>query len=97
MNCSAQHCCIAGRKLAGEHAVKTMLFQQAISDSLGLNAADLICLSLLSDIEPLTVGQLAEATGLIIPHANAQRGAAARTDRRLAPWGNPISHISETA
>jgi len=55
---------LLGRKLAGEHAVKTVLFQQAIADRLGLNGTDLICLSLLSDTEPLTAGQLAEATGL---------------------------------
>jgi DNA-binding MarR family transcriptional regulator len=55
---------LLGRKLAGEHAVKTVLFQQAIADRLGLNTTDLMCLSLLSDAEPLTAGQLAEATGL---------------------------------
>jgi DNA-binding MarR family transcriptional regulator len=55
---------LLGRKLAGEHAVKTVLFQQAIGDRLGLNTTDLICLSFLSDAEPLTAGQLAEATGL---------------------------------
>src|SRR5262245_40147364 len=55
---------LLGRKLAGEHAVKTVLFQEAIADRLGLNTTDLICLSLLSDAEPLTAGQLAEATGL---------------------------------
>src|SRR5262245_6750592 len=55
---------LLGRKLAGEQAVKTVLFQQVIADRLGLNTTDLICLSLLSDTEPLTAGQLAEATGL---------------------------------
>ena len=55
---------LLGRKLAGEHAVKTVLFQQAIADRLALNITDLICLSLLSDTEPLSAGQLAEATGL---------------------------------
>ena len=55
---------LLGRKLAGEHAVKTVLFQQAIADRLGLNTTDLISLSLLSAAEPLTAGQLAEATGL---------------------------------
>src|SRR6185295_6821014 len=55
---------LLGRKLAGEHAVKTVLFQQAIADRLGLNTTDLMCLSFLSDTEPLTAGQLAEATGL---------------------------------
>ena len=55
---------LLGRKLAGEQAVKTVLFQQAIADRLGLNTTDLMCLSLLSDAEPLTAGQLAEATGL---------------------------------
>jgi len=55
---------LLGRKLAGEHAVKTVLFHQAIADRLGLNTTDVICLSLLSDAEPLTAGQLAEATGL---------------------------------
>jgi DNA-binding MarR family transcriptional regulator len=55
---------LLGRKLAGEHAVKTVLFQQAIADRLGLNTTDMICLSLLSAAEPLTAGQLAEATGL---------------------------------
>jgi DNA-binding MarR family transcriptional regulator len=55
---------LLGRKLAGEHAVKTVLFQEAIADQLGLNTTDLMCLSFLSDAEPLTAGQLAEATGL---------------------------------
>ena len=55
---------LLGRKLAGEHAAKTVLFQQAIADRLGLNTSDLMCLSILSDVEPLTAGQLAEATGL---------------------------------
>ncbi len=55
---------LLGRKLAGEQAIKTVLFQQAIADRLGLNTTDLICLSLLSDAKPLTAGQLAEATGL---------------------------------
>ena len=55
---------LLGRKLAGEQAAKTVLFQQAIADRLGLNTTDLMCLSLLSDAEPLTAGQLAEATGL---------------------------------
>src|SRR5262245_65424320 len=55
---------LLGRKLAGEQAAKTVLFQQAIADRLGLNSTDLMCLSLLSDAEPLTAGQLAEATGL---------------------------------
>jgi DNA-binding MarR family transcriptional regulator len=55
---------LLGSKLAGEQAVKTVLFQQAIADRLGLNTTDLMCLSLLSDAEPLTAGQLAEATGL---------------------------------
>ena len=55
---------LLGRKLAGEQAVKTVLFQQAIADRLGLNTTDLMCLSFLSDTEPLTAGQLAEATGL---------------------------------
>src|SRR5262245_25394709 len=55
---------LLGRKLAGEHAVKTVLFQEAIADQLGLNTTDLMCLSFLSDTEPLTAGQLAEATGL---------------------------------
>jgi DNA-binding MarR family transcriptional regulator len=55
---------LLGRKLAGEQAVKTVLFQQAIADQLGLNTTDLMCLSFLSDAEPLTAGQLAEATGL---------------------------------
>jgi DNA-binding MarR family transcriptional regulator len=55
---------LLGRKLAGEQAVKTVLFQQAIADRLGLNTTDLMCLSFLSDSAPLTAGQLAEATGL---------------------------------
>jgi DNA-binding MarR family transcriptional regulator len=55
---------LLGRKLAGEQAAKTVLFQQAIADRLGLNTTDLMCLSFLSDAEPLTAGQLAEATGL---------------------------------
>jgi DNA-binding MarR family transcriptional regulator len=55
---------LLGRKLAGEHAVKTVLFQQAIADQLGLNTTDLICLSFLNNAEPQTAGQLAEATGL---------------------------------
>jgi DNA-binding MarR family transcriptional regulator len=55
---------LLGRKLAGEHAVKTVLFQEAIADQLGLNTTDLMCLSFLSDAEPLTAGQLADATGL---------------------------------
>jgi DNA-binding MarR family transcriptional regulator len=55
---------LLGGKLAGEQAVKTLLLQQAIADRLGLNTTDLICLSLLSEPEPLTAGQLAEATGL---------------------------------
>src|SRR5215510_11834743 len=57
---------LLGRKLAGEHAVKTVLFQEAIADQLGLNTTDLMCLSFLSDAEPLTAGQLADATGLTI-------------------------------
>jgi DNA-binding MarR family transcriptional regulator len=55
---------LLGRKLAGEHAVKTVLFQEAIADQLGLNTTDLMCLSFLSDAEPLTAGRLAEVTGL---------------------------------
>jgi DNA-binding MarR family transcriptional regulator len=55
---------LLGRKLVGEQLVKTMLFQQAIADRLGLNTTDLMCLSFLSNAEPLTAGQLAEATGL---------------------------------
>jgi DNA-binding MarR family transcriptional regulator len=55
---------LLGRKLAGEHAVKTVLFQEAIADQLGLNTTDLMCLSFLGGAEPLTAGQLAEATGL---------------------------------
>lgn len=56
---------LLGRKLAGEYAIKTVLFHQAIADRLGLNTSDLMCLSILSDAaEPLTAGQLAEATGL---------------------------------
>jgi predicted transcriptional regulator len=55
---------LLGRKLAGEHAVKTVLFQQAIADQLGLNTTDLMCLSFLNSAEPQTAGQLAEATGL---------------------------------
>jgi DNA-binding MarR family transcriptional regulator len=55
---------LLGRKLAGEQAVKTVLFQQAVADRLGLNTTDLMCLSFLNDAEPLTAGQLAEATGL---------------------------------
>lgn len=55
---------LLGQKLAGEQAIKTVLFQQAIADQLGLNTTDLICLSFLSGAEPQTAGQLAEATGL---------------------------------
>jgi DNA-binding MarR family transcriptional regulator len=55
---------LLGRKLAGEQAVKTVMFQQAIADRLGLNTTDLMCLSLLDTAELLTAGQLAEATGL---------------------------------
>jgi DNA-binding MarR family transcriptional regulator len=55
---------LLGRKLGGEQAVKTVLFQQAIADRLGLNTTDLMCLYFLSDAESLTAGQLAEATGL---------------------------------
>src|SRR5262249_48957204 len=55
---------LLGRKLPGAQAVKSVLFQQAVGDRLGLNPTDLISLSLLSDAEPLTAGQLAEATGL---------------------------------
>jgi DNA-binding MarR family transcriptional regulator len=55
---------LLGRKLAGEHAVKTVLFQEAIADQLGLNTTDLMCLSFLGGAEPLTAGQLADATGL---------------------------------
>jgi DNA-binding MarR family transcriptional regulator len=55
---------LLGRKLVGEQITKTMLFQQAIADRLGLNTTDLICLSFLGDAEPLTAGQLAEATTL---------------------------------
>ena len=65
---------LLGRKLAGEQAVKTVLFQEAIADRLGMNTTDLMCLSFLSDAAAstslpdrpgsMTAGQLAEATGL---------------------------------
>src|SRR5262245_39270981 len=55
---------LLGRKFVNEQAVRMVLFQQAIADQLGLNTTDLMCLSFLNDTEPLTAGQLAEATGL---------------------------------
>jgi DNA-binding MarR family transcriptional regulator len=55
---------LLGRKLAGEQANKLVLFQQAVADRLGLSSTDLIGLAALSGPEPLTAGQLAEATGL---------------------------------
>lgn len=55
---------LLGRTFVGEQAVRTVLFQQAIADRLGLSTTDLMCLSFLRDAEPLTAGQLAEVTGL---------------------------------
>jgi hypothetical protein len=77
---------LLGRKLAGEHAVKTVLFQQAIADQLGLNTTDLMCLSFLGNAVPLTAGQLAEATGLTtgsVTVLNPLKGDARAMIKRL--------------
>ena len=41
-----------------------VIFSQAMAERLGLNPTDLECLGILSDLGPLTAGQLAELTGL---------------------------------
>jgi DNA-binding MarR family transcriptional regulator len=55
---------LLGRNLSGEQANRLVLFQQAVADRLGLTLTDLLGLAALSGPEPLTAGQLAEATGL---------------------------------
>src|SRR5690349_11753070 len=55
---------LLGHRLAGGQAIKTVLYQHALADRLGLNVTDLLCLFFLRDTEALTAGQLAEATGL---------------------------------
>jgi DNA-binding MarR family transcriptional regulator len=55
---------LLGRNLAGEQANRMVLFQQAVADRLGLGSTDLIGLAALKGAEPLSAGQLAEATGL---------------------------------
>lgn len=53
-----------GRTMAGEQANRMVLLQQAIADRLGLASTDLIGLAAMRSADPLTAGQLAEATGL---------------------------------
>ncbi|MFD4764077.1 MarR family winged helix-turn-helix transcriptional regulator [Streptomyces sp. NPDC058439] len=45
-------------------AARTVLFQSAVAQSVGLNATDFNCLSLLDLEGPMTAGQLAERAGL---------------------------------
>jgi DNA-binding MarR family transcriptional regulator len=45
-------------------AARTVLFQAAVAQSVGLNATDFNCLSLLDLEGPMTPGQLAERAGL---------------------------------
>lgn len=55
---------LLGRTMAGEQTNRMVLFQQAVADRLGLTSTDLLGLAALNSPEPLTAGQLAEATGL---------------------------------
>ncbi|QYJ17084.1 hypothetical protein Rxycam_02921 [Rubrobacter xylanophilus DSM 9941] len=49
---------------AREFNAQVVMFSQAVAGSLGINATDLQCVNVLSQRGAMTVGQLAEVTGL---------------------------------
>ncbi|GCE08408.1 MarR family transcriptional regulator [Dictyobacter aurantiacus] len=55
---------IALEQAGRQYSESSILFHQAIADSLGLNATDLKCLDLIRESDGLTPGQLAKLMGL---------------------------------
>ncbi|MEW6638147.1 MAG: MarR family transcriptional regulator [Actinomycetota bacterium] len=49
---------------AREFNAQAVMFSQAVAGKLGINATDLQCVNILSQMGSMTVGQLAEVTGL---------------------------------
>jgi len=49
---------------AREFNAQAVMFSQAVAGRLGINATDLQCVNILSQMGPMTVGRLAEVTGL---------------------------------